>query len=264
MVRIIDVLQLTDRHEAADILEFVTQKDRNWILLNQNTELSQDEEERVKDILEQRKNNIPLQYIVGKAYFMGLEFKVNKDVLIPQPDTEILVEQVLNTASGKEKILDLCTGSGCIAISLKKHLANCEITASDISEEALEVAKNNAELNNVKINLKKSNLFENFVEKFDIIVSNPPYIATTVIATLSKEVQNEPVLALDGGVDGLDFYRKIIVLSQKYLNENGKIFLEIGYDQAEQVKKLFIENKYKNIEIIKDYGGNDRVVKGEI
>ena len=264
MVRIIDVLQLADRHEATDILEFVMQKDRNWILINQNIELSQEEEEKVKEILEKRNNNIPLQYILGKTYFMGLEFQVNENVLIPQPDTELLVEEVLNSVTGKEKILDLCTGSGCIAISLKKQLEDCEITASDISEKALAVAQNNIELNNVKINLKKSNLFENFVEKFDIIVSNPPYIATDVIATLSKEVQNEPILALDGGVDGLDFYRKIIELSRNYLNDNGKIFLEIGYDQAEQVKKLFEENKYKNIEIIKDYGGNDRVVKGEI
>ena len=264
MVRIIDVLQLTDRHEATAILEFVMQRDRNWTLINQNTELSQEEEEKVNKILEQRKNTIPLQYILGKAYFMGLEFHVNENVLIPQPDTEILVEQALNSVKGQAKILDLCTGSGCIAISLKKQLPNCQITASDISEKALEVAKNNAELNDVKIIFKKSNLFENFVEKFDIIVSNPPYIATEVIPTLSKEVQNEPVLALDGGVDGLDFYRKIIELSRDYLNDNGKVFLEIGYDQAEYVKRLFEENKYKNIEVIKDYGGNDRVVKGEI
>jgi len=264
MVRIIDVLQLIDRHEATAILEFVMKKDRNYILLNQNTELSQEEEDSVNEILKKRKNNIPLQYILEKAYFMGLEFKVNENVLIPQPDTEILVEQVLNNVTGKEKIIDLCTGSGCIAISLKKNLEDCTITASDISDKALEVAQNNAELNNVKIILKKSNLFENIVEKFDIIVSNPPYIATDTIPTLSKEVQNEPVLALDGGVDGLDFYRKIIELSRDYLNNNGKIFLEIGYDQADEVKKLFEENKYKNIEVIKDYGGNDRVVKGEI
>lgn len=264
MVRIIDILQLIDRHEATVILEFVMQKDRNWILINQNTELSKEEEGRVNEILDQRKNNIPLQYILGKTYFMGLEFKVNENVLIPQPDTEILVEQVLNNSNGKETILDLCTGSGCIAISLKKQLINCEITASDISEKALEMAMINAKINNVKINFKKSNLFENFVDKFDIIVSNPPYIATDIISTLSKEVQHEPFLALDGGKDGLDFYRRIIKLSRDYLKENGKIFLEIGYDQAEEVRKIFEKNKYKNIKIIKDYGGNDRVVKGEI
>lgn len=264
MVRIIEVLQLIDRHEATAILEFVMQKDRNWILINQNAELTHEEEERVNEILEKRKNSIPLQYILGKAYFMGLEFRVSEDVLIPQPDTEILVEQVLNSFAGKAKILDLCTGSGCIAISLKKQLPDCEIIASDISEKALAIAKNNAKLNNVKIFFKKSNLFENFVEKFDIIVSNPPYIATEVIPTLSEEVQKEPILALDGGKDGLDFYRKIIEFSRNYLNENGKIFLEIGYDQADEVKTLFEENNYKNIEVIKDYGGNDRVIKGEL
>jgi len=149
MVRIIDVLQLTDRHEAADILEFVTQKDRNWILLNQNTELSQDEEERVKDILEQRKNNIPLQYIVGKAYFMGLEFKVNKDVLIPQPDTEILVEQAIRLLPPNAFFFDFCTGSGCIAISVLAARPDCTACAVDISEKALALTIDNAKRNGV-------------------------------------------------------------------------------------------------------------------
>ena len=196
---------------------------------------------------------------------MGLNFYVNENVLIPQPDTEILVEETIekikNLMSNNIKILDLCTGSGAIAISIAKLMSN--ITATDISEKALKIAKTNAQNNNVqnKIKFINSNMFQNINEKFDVILSNPPYIETNTIKTLSKEVQNEPKLALDGGQDGLEFYRIIAKNAHKHLNKNGIIMLEIGYNQRKAVTQIFEETKkYKNIECKKDYSNNDRII----
>ena len=161
----------------------------------------------------------------------------------------------------KIKILDLCTGSGCIAISLKHYLSQAEIFASDISEKALNIAQNNAKQNNTEINFIKSDLFQNIQDKFDIIVSNPPYIKTDIIKTLDEEVQNEPIIALDGGNDGLDFYKNILNEAYNYLNNEGKLYLEIGYDQKEDLINLYNNDKrYKNIECIKDLANNDRVI----
>ena len=196
---------------------------------------------------------------------MGLNFYVDENVLIPQPDTEILVEKAIEIAetTQKNKILDMCTGSGCIAISLAKNINNAQIIATDISNNALNVANKNAINHNVenKIKFINSDMFNNIEEKFDIIVSNPPYIETVTINKLEIEVQNEPHLALDGGIDGLKFYKIITNNAFKYLNENGYLLLEIGYNQQESVTQLLQDTgKYKNIETIKDLGGNYRVV----
>ena len=204
---------------------------------------------------------------------MGIEFYVDEKVLIPQPDTEILVEEVLKiyekNLNNKEennniKILDICTGSGAIAISISKILKNVDITASDISKDALEIAKKNAINNNVEIEFIKSNMFENINNKYNIIVSNPPYIKTDIIKTLDRQVQNEPLIALDGGEDGLEFYRILVKESKKYLKENGFICMEIGFDQKEEVEKLLIDNNYSNIYCKKDLSENDRIVVANI
>ncbi len=209
---------------------------------------------------------IPLQYITNHQEFMKLDFYVDENVLIPRSDTEILVEEVINQCSKNEekqyKILDLCTGSGIVGISLAKYIKNCEVVCADISKKALEIANKNAKNNNVNnIKFIYSNMFSNIKDKFDIIVSNPPYIKREVIEELEKEVQNEPHIALDGGIDGLDFYKIIINQAYDYLNDTGGLFLEIGYDQREEVTNLLKKSgKFGNIYSKKDLYGNDRIV----
>ena len=185
----------------------------------------------------------PLQYITNHQEFMGYDFFVDENVLIPQPDTEILVEEVLKLAQAKKNctILDMCTGSGCIGISLAKRLQkDVQITLVDISNKALKVAEKNAINNKVNVQLIQSDMFNNIdtSKKYDIIVSNPPYIETDEILNLNKQVQNEPHLALDGGKDGLDFYRIFANEAYKYLNKGGYLCLEIGYNQKEKVIQL--------------------------
>lgn len=218
-------------------------------------------------MVDKRIKNIPTQYILGKAYFMDLKFKVTPDVLIPRGDTEILVEKVLEVSKQDkiEKIVDIGTGSGCIAISLKRYGIK-EVWAVDVSARALNIAKENAIKNDAEIKFIESNLLLNISsdEKFDAIVSNPPYIVRDVIDELMSEVKcNEPHLALDGGEDGLDFYRQIVDQSQIYLNNNGWLFFEIGYDQGQSVSQLMEKAGYKNIEVLKDLSGMDRVVVGK-
>lgn len=208
-------------------------------------------------------NGMPIQYITNKQEFMELSFYVDENVLIPQPDTEILVEEVLSKINKQEKILDLCTGSGAIGIALAKNTENIKIYMSDVSEKALEIAKRNITKNKVeeRCELIVSNMFENIYSKYDVIVSNPPYIESEEIKILPKEVQSEPIIALDGGFDGLDFYRIIANEAYKYLKENGILALEIGYNQKEKVIDLLNKTgKYKDIYCKKDLGGNDRVV----
>ena len=216
-------------------------------------------------------NGEPIQYITNSQEFMNLKFYVDNRVLIPQPDTEILVENVISIVENTQKncqkeieILDLCTGSGIIGICLKKNLQNVKVYVSDISEDALDVAKKNSIQNNVEISFIKSNLFDEINEKFDIIVSNPPYIESNAIEGLSNEVKNEPKIALDGGKDGLDFYRKIIKEAPNFLNKIGVLALEIGYNQKDAVEKMLKTYKYKNIQIKKDLSNIDRVIIGEI
>lgn len=250
------------------LLRYLLNKDNSYLVIHQDEELEEYIKEQFFKYINEIIDGNPVQYIVHNQEFMGLDFYVDENVLIPQPDTEILVLKVLDICKSlnkkkKLKILDLCTGSGAIAISLKKILQEeniqAEILASDISTKALEVAKKNNEINNTNVQFIYSDLFQNIDEKFDIIVSNPPYIKTKVINTLSKQVQNEPKLALDGGNDGLDIYRKIIEQAPQYLNNY--LCLEIGYDQKKEIIDLLIQNNnYENIEAIKDFSENDRCI----
>lgn len=289
--------------KAELLLEYTLKMSKTEIIINTEKEVPNDLEQKYIFYLDEVIAGKPVQYITHKQEFMKLDFYVDENVLIPQPDTEILVEEVLkiinlkilelksikenrNTINLKEKdnikdmvgkrkteenselkILDLCTGSGAIAISLEKYLKNkfkTEIIASDVSKKAIEIAKRNAEENNARVKLIISDMFENIKEKnFDIIVSNPPYIESRTITTLSKEVQNEPILALDGGTDGLDFYRIIAKEAYKYIKSGGHILVEIGYNQKESVSNIFKETaqKYTGIKCIKDLNKQDRIIE---
>lgn len=251
------------------LLEHILNMNKYELVINHTQEIDELKINEYKNGLEKIKNNMPIQYITNHQEFMKLNFYVDENVLIPQPDTEILVEQVItycnnNSLTTPIKILDLCTGSGAIAISLAKYIDNCEIYASDISSKAIQIAKLNAEKNLIhkKITFIESNMFENInIKDFDIIVSNPPYIESSTISTLSPEVQKEPILALDGGIDGLDFYRIIINNSFQYLKNNGKLFLEIGYNQKDKLFELIEHlNNYSKPYCVKDLNNNDRVI----
>lgn len=211
-------------------------------------------------------NGKPIQYIVNNQIFYGYDFYVDENVLIPQPDTECLVEEVIGIGKRfdkKIKILDICTGSGAIAISLRKNL-NATIYASDISSDALDIARKNSVINNAEVSFIESDMFENVNEKFDIIVSNPPYIETDVIKELSDEVKNEPLLALDGGKDGLRFYEILAENAKNYLVSGGILAVEIGYNQKDDVIKLLKENGWCDIYSKKDFGNNDRIVVAKV
>lgn len=218
--------------------------------------------EKYNELVNQRAGHIPLQHLVGTQEFMGLTFKVNENVLIPRQDTELLVENVVDClGNGKRTVLDMCTGSGCIAVSIDRLSKDSKVTAVDISEKALEVAQENNRFNNANVTFIQSDLFTNVTGRYDIIVSNPPYIRTDEIPKLMEEVKShEPVMALDGMEDGLYFYKKICNEASDYLNDNGKIFFEIGYDQGDDVSEILRQNRFCNIEVLKDLSGNDRVV----
>lgn len=254
----------TPKLKARLLLQFTLNKPREYLIIYDNKEVLKENEEKYFENINKIVDGIPLQYITKSQEFMKLNFFVNDKVLIPRPDTEILVEEVIKIGKKikKPKILDLCTGTGAIAISLAKYLTNSIVYASDISKEALEVAKINAKNNNVEVEFLKSDLFENIPkEKFDIIVTNPPYIRKDVIPTLERQVQNEPMLALDGGIDGLDFYRKIVKQGYEYLKYNSYLCFEIGYDQKIDIIEI-IENekKYTDTYCKKDLYDNDRVI----
>lgn len=247
--------------KARRLLAFTLKIPKEQIIIHNKRELTIQQVNQYNTYIERILLGEPIQYIIGKQEFMGLDFKVTPNVLIPQPDTEILVEKTIEILKvlKKPKILDLCTGSGAIAVSIAKYLPKSTIFASDISKKALKIAKQNDIANKVKF--IHSNLFENINSKFNVIVSNPPYIKTSEIQGLSKEVQNEPLIALDGGQDGLLFYREIISQAHKYLEEQGYLCLEIGEDQKEQVIELINNSRYyKNIQSFKDFSGHDRVI----
>lgn len=236
------------------------------------TECTKEQYKLYMELINRRCKKEPYNYVVGYKEFMKLNFEVDSNVLIPRDDTEILVEEIIKIAkekfatNNKIRILDMCTGSGCIAISLDKYIENAEVFAVDVSDGALNLARKNAKLNASNVKFIKSNLFKNLdkKEKFDIIVSNPPYIKRDVIEELQEEVKKEPVLALDGGESGLDFYENISKMATEYLNEGGILAYEIGFDQAEEVSKLMEFNRFKNIRVVKDLEQNNRVVIGNI
>lgn len=275
--------------KAKVLLAHIIKQDKSYLTINCNEQLEPEVIIEYKKGIDDLINGKPLQYITKHQEFMNLNFYVDENVLIPQPDTEILVEEtikeinrLLNKSNKREKctirILDLCTGSGAIAISIAKYLQEnkfemikkestideklqFEIYASDISKKALKIAEKNAKLNGVQIKFILSNMFENISkhinEKFEIIVSNPPYIRKNEIKNLPKDVQNEPHIALDGGEDGLYFYKIIAKNLDQFLKKEGTVFLEIGYNQKQEVESLFKDYK---VRIIKDLAGNDRVV----
>ena len=248
------------------LMQYVLNQTRQYIIVNDLNQISKEDEERYFVGISKLRAGVPLEHITHQREFIKLNFYINENVLIPRQDTEILVEEVINIAKRikNPKILDLCTGSGAIAVSLAKYLTESEITATDISNKALEIAKKNAKINEVenRITFISSDLFTNIPEeKYDIIVSNPPYIKRNVIETLDEQVRKEPYMALDGGLDGLDFYRKIIKNSYEYLKYHGFLCLEIGFDQKIDVIEL-IENeeKFENTYSKKDLFDNDRII----
>lgn len=252
--------------KARVLLQYVLKKPREYLIIYDRNEVTPVQRENYIKVIRRLLEGEPLQYIIGRQEFMKLNFLVNKDVLIPRQDTEILVEEVINIAEKipNPVILDLCTGSGAIAVSLAKYIKNSKIYASDISKNALRLARENAKLNGVLNNIEfiESNLFDKIKDlKFDIIVSNPPYIRTDEIKTLNIDVRNEPKLALDGGKDGLDFYKKITENAFQYLNRQGYLCFEIGYDQKIDVLNI-IKKQGRYIETYskKDLCQNDRVI----
>ena len=261
----------TPRLDAELLLAFILNKDRSYFFTYPDEKIEDNLYARYMQLIEQRKNHKPFQYVVGNQEFMGLLFHVNSNVLIPRPDTEILVETILDFIKGKNtspKILDIGTGSGAISISLA-YYSSATLWAIDISPDALTIAKENASIHNVsdRITFLHGHLFHPAQgQKFDIIVSNPPYISKIDMDSLPPSVKNyEPSLALYGGIDGLDFYRQIIKKASLYLEADGAIFFEIGYDQGESVSKLIEqEGLYKNIHVIKDLSGLDRVIQASI
>ena len=250
--------------KARLLLQYILKKSRQYLIVYDNQEVDKKAQWEYFVNIEKLTKGMPLQHITHTQEFMKMDFYVDENVLIPRSDTEILVEEVINISKkiNAKKILDLCTGSGAIAISLKKYIPSAQVYAVDISKKALEIAKKNAHRLEAEVKFIESNLFEKIKnEKFDIIVSNPPYIKKSDINYLSQEVQKEPQIALDGGYDGLDFYRKISYQAIDYLKFGSYLCFEIGYDQKEEVLEILkgIEH-YTKTYCKKDLCGNDRVV----
>lgn len=276
------------KYERKVLLEEVLGCNYMFMLMNPDEEVSADQETEYLRLIEERCKHYPLQYLLGYAHFMDYTFGVNENVLIPRNDTEVLVEtandvleQVLNAENRKSiqldgnekaadsdavyKVLDLCCGSGCIGISLKLYHKDIDLTLSDVSKDALEVTKKNLERHEVQASVVCDSLFAGISEKQDMIVSNPPYIESRVIDTLMSEVKEyEPMLALDGGEDGLDFYNQIIEEAPSHLNNGGWLLFEIGYNQGEAVSKKMVELGFQDVQVKKDYAGLDRVVYGHL
>ena len=254
------------------LLTDILKQSKEYLVINNTKELSSQEEKEFKEKIEKLKLGYPIQYITNKQFFRNCEFYVDKNVLIPQPDTEILVEEAIKIlkekifSKNKINILDLCTGSGAIIVSLGKELEKISekynFYGTDISEKAIEIAQKNANSNSVNVKFYLGDLFEsiNVNEKFDLIVSNPPYIETDVIKTLSLEVQKEPIIALDGGITGLDLYKRIAKESKNFLTTKGYLILEIGYNQMEAVCSILKNENFKILSRVKDYANNDRVI----
>ncbi len=250
--------------DAWYLMEYVWGIDRNYYFLHSDDIIEQKDEERYRDLLQKRGSHIPLQHLTGTCDFMGLTFQVNDQVLIPRQDTETLVESALLRLKEGDRALDLCTGSGCIILSLEKLGPGIRGLGADISAAALAVAKRNRDSLGLESDFCISDLFEGIEGVFDMIVSNPPYIASGKIPGLMEEVRGfEPLLALDGGADGLDFYRRIIKDARDFLKPGGWLGLEIGYDQREAVEELLRRQGFIKTETLQDLAGLDRTVWAE-
>jgi release factor glutamine methyltransferase len=262
--------EILKQHGIADadvdawyLLVHVFAMKRTDLLLHGDELAPEDDGEKYMELVRKRAEHIPLQYITGTQEFMGLEFDVSEDVLIPRQDTETLVEEVLRFCEGKT-VLDMCTGSGCIIISLMKLGKPSRAVGVDISKKALEIATKNAQKHKVDIEYLQSDLFDQVKGVYDIIVSNPPYIPTREIDHLMPEVKDyEPVTALDGSTDGLLFYRKIIAAAKAYLRKDGFLFFEIGHNQGDEVKQILQDEGFTDIIVKKDLSGLDRVVSAK-
>lgn len=249
--------------DARLLLEEVCRTDRNTLLVHGDRAVTEEEETQFRIFIERRSTHEPLQQITGWQEFMGLRFSVTEDVLVPRQDTETLVEEVMRYLRDGMEILDVCTGSGCILLSLLRYSNGCRGVGCDISEKALAVAGQNAKELGISAQFIQSDLFESIEGRFEYIVSNPPYIRKDIIPTLMEEVRDhEPLIALDGGEDGLDFYRKITREATEHLYSGGMLFFEIGYDQGEAVKLLMEEEGYEEVTVSQDLAGLDRVVYG--
>jgi len=261
--------------DARLLLEHVCHTDRNDLLVHGERDVQDEDKNAYQEYIKKRKQHVPLQYITGEQEFMGLVFEVNEHVLIPRQYTEILVEEALRFLHDGMDILDMCTGSGCILLSLLHYSNGCSGVGADISQEALEVAGKNARrlagqrenasdfAGDSLIRWIKSDLFDKIEGTYDMIVSNPPYIPTGVISGLMEEVRDyEPMEALDGKEDGLFFYRRIAAEAYGFLRSGGYLFFEVGYDQAEEVRHMMEGNGYRDITVVKDFAGLDRVVYG--
>lgn len=255
--------------EAELFLAHILGKDRLYVLAFGDRQVETEEENAFFKMCERRAKGEPAAYIIGEKEFMSLKFKVNPSVLIPRPETELLTEHIIEKYFGESiSILDLCTGSGAIAVSLAHFLPNARVLATDISDDTLTVAKTNAEINKVqnRVSFIKADALikTDFGQRFDILVSNPPYIESAVIPTLDKDVKDfEPIKALDGGDDGLIFYKNIVDNIDINLKRRGEIFFEIGFNQAKSVCDI-MKTKFENIKVIKDLAGLDRIVTGQL
>ena len=261
---------ITDaEYDSFALLEYITGMDRTAYILNGSKSVPEDIAERYDAVIDRRSSHIPLQHITGQEWFYGRGFNVNSDVLVPRQDTEVLVSEALKVINAKDSVLDMCTGSGCIIITLALEKKLGRALGADISEAALKVASGNREkLGADDVTFVKSNIFSdinvNDDELFDVIVSNPPYIATGEIETLTEEVRiHDPYIALDGLEDGLHFYREITQQSMNYIKSGGWLLYEIGCTQAHDVSDIMSEYGYSNIKVIKDLAGLDRVVMGQ-
>ena len=251
--------------DARLLLEEVCKTDRNYLLIHGDEPITEEQKESYVNYISRRKKHEPLQQITGYQEFMGLQFVVTPDVLIPRQDTETLVEEAMRYLHDGMHILDMCTGSGCILLSLLKYSNDCIGVGCDISKAALTVAKDHADRLGITAEFIQSNLFENVKDKYEIIVSNPPYIPSDVIPTLMEEVRDyEPKGALDGFEDGLYFYREIIKSAKNHLYSGGMLFFEIGCEQAEAVSGYMKEAGYREVTVCKDLAGLDRVVYGTL
>lgn len=252
-------------NDAWLLMEFVTGMSRARFYVDGFSAMKPEEEQRYFAFIEKRSTRIPLQHITGVQEFMGLAFQVNEHVLVPRQDTEILVEEAEKylKQNPKAKVLDMCTGSGCIAISLKVRNPGIDCTAADISKDALKMAALNTENLSADVRLIESDMFADVTGRYDVVVSNPPYIPTKVIEELEEEVRlHDPFGALDGKEDGLHFYRILAEKGPLYLNHGGRIYMEIGHDQSEAVENLLAEAGFEEISTKKDLAGLDRVVSG--